>query len=161
MKKKGFLLAEQVVKIVIALIGLSFLLYFLSSLYFNKIDLENQEKAADYLLRSTESLKNFIENSLSEENTEFFNPNVPNGWYLFSYTGSAEKPNRCDRKNCLCVCDNVWDFNGAQIKQCNEKGSCLPVYNLKNEALEIELTVNPATTLIIKNVSDIMEVSKK
>ena len=160
MKKRGMLLAEQVVKIVIALIGLSFLIYLLSSLYFNKIGLENQIKAQDFLLGSRESIKTFISGNLSKGDTEFFNPNVPNGWYLFSFTGE-EKPTSCERKNCLCVCDAVLIY--GQIDECNENGACLIVNDLKDYGpeLEIQLLVHPPTPLIIKNVNDVIEVSKK
>jgi len=107
MKKQGMLLPEQVVKIVIALISLSFLIFLLSSLYFSKVGLEKQEKAQDFVLGSHDSLKTFIAGNLSKGDTEFFNPNVPNGWHLFSFVGE-EKPTACEKKNCLCVCEDVW-----------------------------------------------------
>lgn len=152
------LLPEQVVKIVIALISLSFLIYLLAALYFSGSDLENQEKAEDYLIRSTNSLKSFIQSNLSKGQVEFLNPAVPNGWHLFSFTGKSEKPTKCEGKNCLCICSNEW---WGQEKECHETGSCLIVENLKEGNIEIKLTVNPSVTIIVKEVNNLIEVSKK
>jgi len=162
MKKRGFLLAEQVVKIVIALISLSFLIYLLSSLYFSKIGLENQQKAQDFVLGQHDSLKTFISSNLSKGDIVFFNPNVPNGWYLFSFTGD-ERPTSCERKKCLCVCDNVVDIFSRQIEECNEKGACLVVETLKDydTEVEIELRVKPLTNLSIQKINNVIEVSER
>ncbi len=158
MNKRGMFLAEQVVKIVIALISLTFLIYLLTSLYFNKLSLENQEKAQDFVFGSHDSLKSFITNNLSQGHIELFNPSVPNGWYLFNFT-RGEKPVSCEKKKCLCVCDNVWDVWNRQIKECNDKGACLIVENLKDKLLEIELRIT--TTLIIIKSNNEIVVSEK
>lgn len=149
--KRGFLLAEQVVKIVIALIALGFLVYFLSSLYFSKIALEKQEQAQSILSTGGDTLKKHIESLSGEAQDTFLLPS-PNGWYLFSFTGDKEKPQACEKKNCLCICDNVANIWGRQLKYCNEQGSCLIVENLKNyeNELEILISAKTGTELIVK-----------
>jgi len=153
--KKGFLLAEQVVKIVIALIALGFLVYFLSSLYFSKIALEKQKKAQSILSTGGDTLQKHI-TSLSAGAQDTFLLISPTGWYLFSFTGDKEKPRACEKKNCLCICDNVADIWGRQLKYCNEQGSCIIVEDLKEyeNELEILISANPPTELNIKKDSN-------
>ena len=153
MNKQGMLLPEQVVKIVIALISLTFLIYLLTALYFSGSNLENEIKADNFTKGTHGSLKLAIEKvDSSGESETLFEPNVPNGWYLYSFVGDSEKPTPCEKKNCLCVCETAY-FSG-RLSECNEKGSCLIVENLINEEIAIKLTVRPSVDLEISKVQD-------
>ena len=164
MKKNGFLLAEQTVKIVIALIVLGFLIFLLTSLYFSKVRSENQKKAEAILSTGGDTLKKAIEGLDKGSTTTFLLPS-PAGWYLFSFTGESEKPIKCGGENCLCICDNVVEWwSGPQTEYCHDYGACIIVSNLKNyeEPLEIYITPgagdNPTTLIISKDSSGIVEV---
>ncbi|MCH9028348.1 MAG: hypothetical protein IH819_01785 [Bacteroidetes bacterium] len=102
MNKKAFLLAEETLKIVIAVISISFLVYFLSSLYFANQSSKELELAEATLERIGDIIK-----GLSEGKSELQDVSNPQGWYLFSFTENNEKPNTCIGKNCLCICDEV------------------------------------------------------
>jgi len=127
--KKGFLLAEETLKIVVALIAIVFLAYFLAQLYFAKIKGDKLEQANALLISSQENLK-AIMNNLSEGETKIKQVIEPSGWYMFSYSTGDTRPNSCAGENCLCICDNAWDVNGGmferQQKECDKNGVCLP-----------------------------------
>ena len=125
-QKKGFLLAEETLKIVIALIAISFLIYFLTSLYFAKINEIEYEKAKVTLIDSDESLKATIEN-LNDGETREYLINDPDDWHLVSFTGIT-KPNLCAGNSCLCICKDSRKNIQSQVKQCDDKnnGICTP-----------------------------------
>jgi len=149
---RGFLLGENVLKIVVAVICICFLIYFLVSLYFGKINGENRKQAEATLGRISEIIKN------TQTSVEEYAPPNPKGWYLFSFV-EGKKPNSCTEKSCLCICDDVIDFFDRQIKECDKDGVCLIVPNLKKfEAIQIkggELTI-----LSIKKQDGIVEIQK-
>jgi hypothetical protein len=121
--KKGFLLASETLKIVIAVVCISFLVYFLTSLYFSKIDGEKRFQAENLLEVIQLKLNNLVDDG--SDSIDIFNPR---GWYFFSFAGYDVKPNSCAGKNCLCICDNAWDLNGRfdrQQKECDKDGACL------------------------------------
>ncbi len=136
MDKKGILLAEETLKIIIAVISIAFLAYFLSALYFSKV---NSEK-----LRFAENdLEVIDEIILSLEEGVSFEQNFPNpdGWYLFSFVDEV-KPNSCAGKNCLCICGSALDYEGKfnmQQKKCDNKGSCLIVEDLREVPIKIKI----------------------
>jgi len=71
--KKGFLLAEETLKIVVAVISITFLIYFLTSLYFARIDGENLRKAEAVLKGNSEgSIKTAIENLDKINSVKYF-----------------------------------------------------------------------------------------
>lgn len=146
MHKKGFLLAEETLKIVIAFIAITFLIYFLTSLYFANQTSKDLKEAEETLGRIGDIIK-----ELSEGDSELQDISNPQGWHLFSFT-EDEKPNTCTGKSCLCICDKVlidsglFGFiSGRQAKECNEDGACLAVSELK-KFNEIEIK-NPGEGL--------------
>lgn len=155
-RKKGLLLASEMIKIIISVIAIAFLVYFLSMLYFSKIAEEKQKEAESVMISSEDSIKNIIKTiNENPEITEKGRPiGVPEGWYLFSFVSSEEgKPNSCAGKNCLCICDNVIDVFDRQIKECDETGVCLIIENLSpdlNLELEIEAEGDDLTEILIK-----------
>ena len=98
MNKKGNLLAKETLKIVLAVISISFLVFFLVSLYYsysrNK-DLELAEASLKHLIKEI--------NSGSPE-VEIYNPK---GWGITSYGEGERIPDFCLNlgwKNCVCIC---------------------------------------------------------
>lgn len=148
--KKGFLLAEETLKIIIALIAIIFLAYFLTQIYFAKIKGDKLEQANALLIDSPENLK-LIMNSLNEGETKIKDILEPNGWYIFSFSKEV-KPNSCLGEVCLCICDNAWDYNGKfnrQQKECDKNGVCLIEKDL-GEFTEIKITGDVQSLNIIK-----------
>jgi len=127
MNKKAMLLAEETLKMIIALIGISFLVYLLFSLYFSSIGDGKAQHAEATVLRIVAIVEN------AEIETESVNAPTPFGWYVFSFVDAEKKPNSCSGENCLCVCYNIKiDVFDRQIKECGNKGSCGIVENLKD-----------------------------
>lgn len=124
MDRRGLLLAEETLKIIIALIAIGFLVYFLTSLYFANVNTQKKQHAAASLERIADVIRN-IQNE-AENITDI----TPPGWYLFSFT-DEEKPNLCSGINCLCICDNVFLGIGNQAKKCDKKGVCEIVEDLE------------------------------
>ena len=103
MNKKGFLLAEETLKMIIALIAISFLIYFLTALYFSNQDSENLELAEASLEHLMEEI-----NSESKE-VLIFNPE---GWVIISWPYEEEDklPNSCSILgwgNCICIVEDI------------------------------------------------------
>ncbi|VVB82100.1 Uncharacterised protein [uncultured archaeon] len=131
--KRGFLLGEETVKIVIAVICIGFLVYLLVSIYFSVSD-QPKIKEANAIMTSDHGIaKEITRINGGGTPTEqgFLVPN-PTGWYLFGFT-EDKKPNLCSGTNCICICSNVLlDVFNAQINECDNKGSCVVVSNLKS-----------------------------
>lgn len=156
MKKRGFLLASETLKIVVAVICIGFLVYFLTSLYFSNLTNEKFKEAESLLISSEESIKMKIGGLENMNSTERHLVN-PRGWYLFGFV-EEEKPNSCAGENCLCICGNalIQLFNG-QIKKCDKEGICLIVSNLKKEKIKIKIKEQ---FILIKNVNNEIEISE-
>ncbi len=142
MNKKAFLLASETVKIVIAVICIVFLVYFLTSLYFSKITEEKGRQAEATLKSGKLSIEKSILDAQKNSPVQKYTLTNPEGWYFFSFTGSEKKPNSCAGQNCLCICENVWDFFERQTKYCDEDGACLIIQNLEDNKIEKELLKN-------------------
>ena len=145
--KTGFLLAEETLKVVIAVISISFLIYFLSSIYFSKINEQKKQHAEATL----EKIYEKINNQQTEKET-LYDP-TPFGWHLLGFVRQDKKPNSCAEKNCLCICEKVlWDLKGfnRQIKECDSDGACKIIENLDSFG-EIEIKKAPFSIEIIKN----------
>lgn len=143
--KGGFLLAEETLKIVVAVICIGFLVFFLTSLYFAKMNSEKLKQAESSLERISEVIEN------AEANSELIGGLTPEGWYLFSFV-DEKKPNSCAGKNCLCICDKLGSLNfwSSQVEKCNKDGVCLIVDNLENKLIEIEIKKDLTSVLIKK-----------
>jgi len=150
--KKGFLLGETVLKIIIAVICIVFLDYFLSALYFSKVNAEKREQAKQTLLGSVESISIFTGEVVAGEigGSKQYEVKNPAGWYLFTFFGKEKKPNSCAGQTCLCICDNVVDVFDRQLGYC-EEGICL-IGNFKGEYQEIKINYpeDGLTNILIK-----------
>jgi len=157
--KKAMLLASETLKMVLAVICLGFLVYLLVSVYYANADSKELEHAKATIDRIESSIKDLDLGIASVRNiTEI----TPAGWVIFSYTGNEKKPNFCSRENCICICDDYFNYFGISkdrpLKKCGEEGACLIVENLK-EFEDIEIT-KPGESLSVSftNVDSFIEV---
>jgi len=112
MNKKGFLLGEETVKIIISLIVIVFLVYFLVSLYLNRTGGKDVEFAEESLELLVESISSEI------SSVEIYNPE---GAWIFSWPveidGKEIIPNSCLNQgweNCLCICRKKGPYVGLE-----------------------------------------------
>ena len=117
--QRGMLLAEETLKMVIAVIALIVLVGFLTSLYFSNKDSTKSLEAESVLNRISAIIGN-----LDEGGVEIYEVPNPEGWNFFSFVkGVNEDSNLCSGENCICVCDEV--LFGSQEKECLKNGRCL------------------------------------
>jgi hypothetical protein len=159
MNKKGFLLGEETVKIVIAVVCIVFLIALLVLVYLS-VSGDQQSKEA----------KNSMENVLIKEiknvdvggqvnSTGTFIPN-PGGWFLFSFIEGDKKPNLCAGQNCICLCQNILiNLFDRQIAACDKKGTCYTSSEFKKfDKIEIGKS---GTFVLIQKINDFIYISKK
>lgn len=162
MQKKAMILAEETLKIVIAVIVIGFLAFFLASLYYNN------QKARELDL-AKESLNYFIEQvNIKSQEIELFNPK---GWVLVSFSsskGTSNMPLSCSNLawgECSCICEKSFTTTSNPIYQtdlkddCDKSGICAEIKEeivIKENYLEIE------SPLILKvNYGSPIEVEKQ
>lgn len=159
--KRGFLLGEETVKVVIAVICIGFLVYLLVSIYFSYTDSQKTKEATSVISGDHGIAKeiNRINSGGVPNEQGFLVPN-PNDWYVFGFT-EAKKPNLCAGQSCICICGKVLiDFFDAQINECDDKGACAIVSDLKKfEPIKIESA--GVFLSIAKNKDNQIEVAKK
>ena len=158
MNKRGFLLAEETLKIILAVIAIFFLIYFLFALYFSSVHAAKLKQAEEVLKIPPETIGMAIDRVRTTGISEPKPVPAPTGWYVFGFV-SGIKPNSCAGKNCLCICENVWKLNPVkfwkgederQVQECGDKGTCLIVEDLKN-SLEKEIGTNTISLDIKKS----------
>ena len=122
--KKGFLLGEYTLKVVIAGISLLLLVYLLFSLYSSFINEKNFKRAEATLNSLNEKMIN-VKNSGNGSIPLL----EPNGWRLISYI-SGEKPEKCSNY-CICLCEGIeikdrmkLIWAPSQKEKCNIRGVC-------------------------------------
>ena len=155
--KRGFLLAEETLKIVLAVIAIGFLAYLLFSIYQSNQTSKNLEFAK-------ESLNHLVEEINSERaQVEIYNPEgwklgswpheVTEGFLIFTET-STQMPLSCSNlgwESCICICED----NNAD--SCDNKGVCVnKEFQLEED--NIELTNLPVTLAIDYENKKISEV---
>jgi len=151
-RKKGLLLAEETLKIVIAVIAIGFLVYFLISLYFSA-------KATKELEQAEASL-NFIlgEAAAGRTTVDIYNPR---NWWIMQWNRTEELfaerkpgyqiPESCSGlqpENCLCLCP---DFRfGCYDGICADSNGFLVETPIKIENPPITLNINQESKIITK-----------
>jgi hypothetical protein len=157
--KKGFLLGEETLKVVIAVICIAFLVYLLVAVYFSVTGNQKMKEAGASInnLISTEIER--INNGGTSNTEGILIPN-PSDWYIFSFVGDDKKPNSCIEQNCLCICEESFpDMFDWQLKRCDDKGICINVANLeKFERIKID---KAGVQLSIQKVNDKLEIKQK
>jgi hypothetical protein len=133
--RKGFMLAEETIKVIIAIICIVFLFYLLTSIY-------NASTSAKKIEEAKASLARIETITLALNEGEIDSQDIPNpqGWYLYGFTG-ASKPNSCAGTNCLCICDSVSSINifTSQVERCDNKGACINIPNLASSNLDLKI----------------------
>ena len=123
MNKRGFLLAEEVMKIIIAVIALGLLSYLLFSLY-------NLNRTSNELELAESSLEHIVQELNSgRDEIEIFNPK---GWWIVADASFGEEN--------LCIC--------KKVGKCDKAGVCLQNPNGFSVGEEIEIK-NPPIILKI------------
>jgi len=138
--KKGFMLGEYTLKIVIAVIVLLLLFYLLFRLYSTYEDGRNLELAEATLKSIIESME--VAKESGEEEVIVLNPTekglTSHYWSIVSWPYGNYKliPESCD-KNCVCICQfpNTWEtepfgrISDDLLEKCNSIGVCLNSYS--------------------------------
>ena len=148
--KKGFMLAEETLKIILAIIVIGFLIYFLASLYFSSKtseELEFAKASLDYTLEQ-----------LNSKSPEMMILN-PVGWMITSWK-KGNMPLQCSNlgwENCVCICDRAFDYFGllknTPLEDCNEQSVCLEYGKeiiIKGDTIVIE---DSSTSLKVNHVN--------
>ncbi|MEK6840884.1 MAG: hypothetical protein AABX79_02935 [Nanoarchaeota archaeon] len=124
--KKGFLLAEETLKLVVAVIALGFLVYLLVALYLSTNKSQELEQAKSSL--------NFLVSEINsgKERVDIYNPK---GWWIGAWPHNFKatdplNPNKIERRlpgscsnlgweNCICICEE------DNADSCDKKWVCL------------------------------------
>ena len=143
--KKGFLLGEETLKIILAVIALGFLIYFLSSLYSNNA--KNQEK--EEAKASLEFLMKEIRGKA--EKIDVYNPE---NWHVLSWNEygntqrikkilgidirvgrkNIEKPEDCKEwSNCICICNK----ESCEERVCKKPEKAISILIIRNDLAEL------------------------
>ncbi len=161
--KNGFeLLGEETLKIIIAVICILFLAALLAAVYFSLTNNQAVQEAQSVVNgeHGISSEVRRIEAGGTSSLQGFFIPN-PAGWYIYGFAGNnVTKPNSCSGNNCICVCESALiDIFDAQIKNCDNTGSCTSVPDL--EAFDKIQIGNNGVYISIQKMNNELEVSKK
>ena len=149
--KKGELLVNETLKIILSVIVIGVLVFFLTSLYFSKVYDEKFLSAQSTIERISE----IVDAGGGEVDAL-----VPKDWSVFAFV-MAEKPNSCAGQSCLCLCDSPswYEVRTTQLEECSEKGVCTVVPGMVDfEEIKIEKDL---TSIKIENVGGQFIVSKK
>ncbi len=149
MNKRGFLLGEETIKLILAVIAILFLVLFVVYLYNNF----SQNKELEQAKASLEHLTSGIEAGSTE--IEIYNPL---GWVLSSWPssspplipGSETLPAQCSNNqwnNCLCICTLPSGSVKTFVIACNTKGTCMQSdFSVNGDIINIQ---NPPLILSI------------
>jgi len=156
--RRGFLLGEETLKIIIAVICIVFLVFLLTSLYFSLSGKQDSKYAKASLdLVSNEITRIDVGGEVNSAGIQIPNPS---GWYLFGFVEEDKKPNLCSGENCVCICKNIMiDIFNRQIKSCDSDGVCSTVSNL-NQFSKIKIG-NDGTWISIQKINSLIEIAKK
>ena len=130
MNRKGFLLGETTLKMVIAVIAILLLIFLLYGLYKSFSDEDEMEKADAALIEILERVGKVSQDSNVNE-LRFYIPN-PKGWNLVYF--SKGNPISCGGTKCLCICKDEEDCNDSAVCKRTSRDIIL------NEFIEIEPT---------------------
>ncbi len=157
--KRGFLLGEETLKIIIAVICIGFLVYLMVAIYFSVSDGQKSKEAEASMINVITTEITRINNG-GEYNPQGVQVPNPSGWYIFDFVGNVKKPNQCTEQNCMCICRRILvDIFDRQIKKCDEMGSCAVIANLNGfEKIKIE---KDGVFIFVRKLNGNIEISKK
>lgn len=135
--KKGFLLGEETLKILVAVICIFFLVYLLAAIYKSTSGDKKIGQASEVFFGEN-GIEDII-SSLGEGEDREKDIIDPSGWHLYSFVGE-ERPNSCLNQRCLCICEKVFVSQiQSQAKKCDDKGKCMPSPRLASSNLDIKI----------------------
>jgi len=127
--KKAEITSEEIVKIILAVIGISLLLYLGSELY----GVFTIKAKFEQIKSQLDSIEN-IRDNLEEGEIETFLIESPRGWGIAFFYDLKNLPDKCNGKVCLCFCkpqsSNYKDLEKGDLSKlmfpnfCNEEGTC-------------------------------------
>jgi hypothetical protein len=132
MKNKKAILLPETLKIILAVIGISLLLYLsvnLYGLFTTKTDIEQARSSLDKLYSEIQEVDKSNE-------ARSFSIQSPNDWWIIAwpYEKEEKKPDQCNNDYCICLCPKVSDINICQgidieeaFDECNTNGICKEV----------------------------------
>lgn len=141
--KKGFLLGEFTLKLIIAIMGILILIYLLFRLY-SAFSNEDKLAQAGATLDALETQLNAVNGGVGSLSYLLVSPK---SWVFVNYPGG--RPTSCGGSPCLCICKAAgWWYN--QDDQCNDKNiaKCKIITYLI--VMKDEIEIAPAEILINK-----------
>jgi len=174
--KKGFLLGESTLKMIIAVISLALLFYLLFTIYSSSQD-NKQLKMAESTLNDLVEVMNRARDTNEEQTIVLLEPSK---WLLLGFSNDMNKPEECFGR-CICVCTpNEKGFHVVSSEEdlCNSLGVCKNMdyefdkfaYSLRTGSIDAKITkiltvgfggVETAEELGISYKEDKIEITKK
>jgi len=151
--KKGFLLGEYTLKVIIAIICIFLLVFLLFVLYNTFSGKSNDEQARANLKKLEEGIKVVV----SSNQEFFFIFTEPRGW-IFKIFSKEKGPSSCLSHQCICVCEKA-SWLSSQTKKCFNKNICLSVP--ENFEMPRDIEINGPTGIVIKREGGKIIFSKK
>ena len=156
--KKGFFLAEETMKIILAVICLGFLIFVLGKMYYSYTADKEVQQAKDTLSRIEKEI-----NSMKEGEKRDIIIYSPNSWFLVGF-GKQEMPVFCSEKkweSCLCICEKITKLDTFSGKTAKDKCDNICVsFSEKVSAPQIDIE-NPPITILVSKSSGTISFFKK
>jgi hypothetical protein len=164
MNKKGFFLAEETLKIIIAVICIGFLIFILGKMYYSYTLDKTVQEAKDSLARIEKEINSMKGNE--EREIVIYKPSPPgligaigkDYWVLVSFDMSV--PDFCNEKgwnSCLCLCKNPFGIPliGKDLEEkCDEKDICVSFPQKRLIPFQKDLKNLPITLLVKQTVNN-------
>jgi hypothetical protein len=135
--KKGFLLGEETLKMLVAIICIVFLVYLLVAIYKSTSGDKKIGQASEVFFgeNGIQDIISMLKDGESQERDII----DPSGWHLYSFVGE-ERPNSCLNQRCLCICERalIQQFK-SQAKKCDDKGKCMPAPKLASSDIDLKI----------------------
>ena len=180
--KRGFLLAEETLKMILAVLVIIVLLGLLTKIYYGYQNDKELKEAEATLERLSKVLPELTEGVTKE--FEIFNP-IDEGvdwntdrWILFRWPEGDAIPNQCSIRgweDCICICKNSWAsiaepnsfglLEEFEIKKsaekCDEIGTCIESPQLLNEDfMMVHLKGDSPLTINLEKTSEGIKISE-
>jgi hypothetical protein len=146
LNKKGFFLAEETMKILLAVICLLFLVFVLGRMYYSYATDDELQQAKDTLTAIEKEV-----NSIVGDDSREIIIYSPKSWFLAGFSGQ-DMPDFCTEKKwsngCLCICSSTikpWITN--MKGNCNNEGTCISFSGKTFTVNSIDLNTLPVTVL--------------
>ena len=113
--KRGVLLTEEALKMIVSFIVIIFLVGLLFYIYYSRVyngEVRHAQSSLDRISEVINAKGGSVEGI------------TPEGWSLVSFVDEI-RPNSCYNKDCLCICLE------DSLESCSEEGVCLNVENLE------------------------------